>query len=340
MDDKRIERALRQGPLDEPDYDRVISQRISDAADPGDRAVRRVGNVGVRVKDRPKARPQPGWALAAIVSIALVVVGTFAFRYVLGPGGVTPTAAPEDRLAHLRATGVIRIAITTEAPQTISAGGSYIGYDVDVAGELASQLGLRPELVLLPPEEIVGDSSAWDVALISRPLPTAVTVSRTGQPYYLWPSWLVLSSSSQAEGLEDLAGEVICVVDGSVGAHWLAGRSMPGVNAGASPPPGSVAVERGSEEDCLAEIVGGTAAAAITSTLLEEELADRGVRPLNAEPLLLEHRSVTVAGAGNDTASLVQAIDGAIGRLHASGRLAELSRQSFGGRDLSQSWAP
>ena len=64
--------------------------------------------------------------------------------------------------------------------------------------------------------------------------------------------------------------------------------------------------------------------------------ASRGLVAVGSDPVAIEPRVVRVATTGEEADSMVAAIDRAIDRLRASGRLADLSRQSFGGRDLTE----
>ncbi|MDQ3938291.1 MAG: transporter substrate-binding domain-containing protein, partial [Chloroflexota bacterium] len=141
---------------------------------------------------------------------------------------------------------------------------------------------------------------------------------------------------SQLSAVDELAGQSICVVAGGAGGDWLAASSAAGVDVAIEAPEGSRPVERSSDDGCLAAVAGGEAAAAVTETLLDDEIAGGGVRLLTAEPILLENRSVLVRGPGSDTAPLLEAVDRGLAELNSSGELAEFSRESFGGRDLTQ----
>ncbi len=75
--------------------------------------------------------------------------------------------------------------------------------------------------------------------------------------------------------------------------------------------------------------------AAVSATLLDDEFAGRGMRSLTSDPVLIESRTILVRGSGADVAALTTAINHAVVDLRDTGMLAELSRVSFGGRDLT-----
>jgi ABC-type amino acid transport substrate-binding protein len=101
------------------------------------------------------------------------------------------------------------------------------------------------------------------------------------------------------------------------------------------PPRDARVVERDSDAECIAAIDAGAASAAVTATLLDDELASRGLRALSTDPVAVERRVVLVHGTGSGAAPLVSALNAAVADLGASGRLAEMSRSEFGGRDLT-----
>ena len=101
-------------------------------------------------------------AAAAVLVVAMVVVRPLA---VDGPGSSTSP----DLLGRPRAEGTIRMAVTGDAPQTTTAGGAVIEFDVDVARELARSLGLDGEITVVASTDILdGRVGDWDIGLPSR----------------------------------------------------------------------------------------------------------------------------------------------------------------------------
>ena len=330
MDEERIERALRQGPPDEPAYEGSIATRIPSAsshppvgaADTAYRgAVRRAG-----------VTPRFGFATLAAAAVVLLVVTVLvrplAFE---GPG----SSAPPDLLARLQAEGTVRIAVTGDHPQTTAAGGSVIGFDVDVARDVARSLGLDSEVSVVPTTDIAeGTGGDWDIGLPSRGPPVGAGVT-AGPAYYAWPSWLVTDAASAIATPAELDGASICAVSGSAGLAWLRGEATGGV-AQTEPPSGATALERATDAECIDALRSGQAAAAVTAQLLDDELAGQGLRALAADPVLQERRVMVVRGTGSDVETLLTALDEIVRDGTTSRALSDASRRAFGGRDLTE----
>jgi ABC-type amino acid transport substrate-binding protein len=320
MDDERIERALRQGPPDEPMYERPIAAEIPTAPS-------YQGTVR-------RARIAPQYGFATLVAAAVVLlVATIVIRPLVaaGPGS---SAAP-DLLGRLRAEGTLRIAVTGDPPQTTAAGGAVIGFDVDVARELARSLGLDSEVTVVAAADILdGTGSDWDIGLPSRGPPVGPGVT-AGPAYYAWPSWLVSDASSAITSTAELDGATICGVAGTAGLGWLRGEAA-SEDARIEPPTGVTALERANDAECVEAIRSGQAAAAVTAQLLDDELAGRGLRALVEDPVVQERRVIVLRGSGSDVRSLLTTLDEILRDGPTSRGLSDASRRAFGGRDLTE----
>ena len=326
MDDERIERALRQGPPDEPTFERSIASQIPSASAQGDDAgyrgaVRRTGIA-----------PRFGLAtLAAAAVVLLVAVVILRPLAVQGPGSATPP----DLLERLRANGTVRIAVTGEHPQTTAAGGAVIGFDVDVARTLARSLGLDGEVSVIAPIDILdGTGGDWDIGLPSRG-PVVGSGVTAGPAYYAWPSWLVIDATSPIATPAELDGATICGVTGSAGLAWLRGEAASD-DVRSELPTGVTALERASDAQCAEALASGQAAAAVTAQLLDDELADQGLRAVVEDPMVQERRVIVLRGSESDVASLRAALDRSLREAPTSGALSDASKRAFGGRDLTE----
>lgn len=331
MDERRIERALQEGPPDEPAYEQSIAAQIraasADVRDETGGAATYRGAVR-----RVRIAPSPGLATlvaaAAVLAVAFLVVRPLA---VDGPGASTPP----DLLARLRAMGTVRIAVTGDPPQTTAAGGAVIGFDVDVARELAKALALGGEVSVVAGTDILGGrGGAWDIGLPSRGSLVGSGVT-AGPSYYAWPSWLVTNATSAITTAAELDGATICAVSGSAGLEWLREEAVsPGT--GLKPPTGAVVLERSNDPECVQALRSGQAAAAITAQLLDDEFAGQGLRALVADPAVQERRVIVVRGSGPDVTSLITALEATLRNPSTSQALSDASRRAFGGRDLTQ----
>jgi ABC-type amino acid transport substrate-binding protein len=322
MDDERIERALRQGPPDEPAYESSIASQIptveADAAYRG--AVRRAG-----------VAPRYGFATLVAAAVVLLVAGVVIRPFVTaGPG----SSASPDLLGRIQAEGTVRIAVSGEHPQTTAVGGSVIGFDVDVARLLAASLGLDSQIVVVDAADILeGTGGDWDIGLPSRgPVGSGGTA---GPAYYAWPSWLVTDATSAIAAPAELEGATICGVTGSGGLAWLRGEATR-EDSQMEPPTGAIALERPSDGECVAAVLDGEAAAAVTAQLLDDELAGQGLRALGDGPVLLEQRVIVLRGSGPDVSTLLAALNESMREGPMSQALSDASQRAFGGRDLTE----
>jgi ABC-type amino acid transport substrate-binding protein len=330
MDERRIEQALREGPLDEPAYVPSIAAQVSTAsADIPDE-----GGTGAAYRGAVRrAAITPRFGLATLVAAAAVLVVAFVVvrpLVVVGPGSSTPP----DLLGRLRAQGTVGIAVTSDPPQTTAAGGAVIGFDVDVARELATSFRLNGEVSVVAGTDILGGKGGdWDFGLPSRGVLVGSGVT-AGPAYYAWPSWLVTTATSAITTTADLDGATICAVSGTAGLEWLRGE-VAGGSTGFQPPTGVVALERASDTECADALRSGQAAAAVTAQLLDDELAGQGLRAALADPAVQERRVIVVRGSGSDVTTLLTALDRTLRDPQTSRVLSDASRRAFGGRDLT-----
>jgi ABC-type amino acid transport substrate-binding protein len=345
MDERRIERALRLGPPDEPVYRPGVDQHLGTSDEAAGSPTRSTAAADAPVLERPvridvhrrrRTQPRVTSLVAPLAAAIVVLVGAGLW---LASSRVQPdtaaSAPPGDALARLFGTGKVRVAVTDGPPQTTSSGGAYIGFDIDVARAVADKLGLRADVTAVPSTVLAASApTSWDLALPGR---APVDGQARTVPYYAWPSWVAVPIDAPVSDIAGLAGARICAIEGSAGAAWLAGQRADGVSAEA-PPPAVEVVEGTSDEDCAQAIGAGRADALVTDALLDDELGPRGLRAVTASPTLVETRSILIGeGAGSgDVTSLVAAVEGAIADLRAEGRLTDISRAAFGGRDLTE----
>jgi len=330
MDDRRIENALRQGPPDEPAYLPGARQAMTDDAVNATRSVRRSA-----VSARRGVAGRVGWLLPLAAVVAISVAG-LALRLNTSPGA-TQTPGPSDLLHRITGDGVVHIAVTRAAPQAETAGGAIVGFDVDVAKAVAEKLGVRVDLEFLSPAAILRGEGTWELAFPSHGLPPSLPGARTGPAYYVWPAWLAVEASSPVSSIGALDGSTICVVRDAPGADWLTGASSPDTTYLATVPLEDQILERATDAECVAALASGAADALVTANLLDSDLAGRGLRPIAGRPVIEQQRSVLIRISADlgDPTNLQAALEAAFIDLRTQGRLAELSRQAFGGLDLT-----
>ena len=106
--------------------------------------------------------------------------------------------------------------------------GRFVGFEIDLAREIADRLGHDVEFVNIPFNGLFSavQSGRIDVALSSMTITDKRLRSVSfAQPYYDSAQSLTVHSASAAAGLEDMRGAVIGVDTGSTGDMWTTANS-------------------------------------------------------------------------------------------------------------------
>jgi ABC-type amino acid transport substrate-binding protein len=262
-------------------------------------------------------------AAALILTGATIIVGAYLVR-----------EPQPDLLTRVEASGVARIGVRPDHPQARGAG-ALDGFDIDVATELGRRLGVTAEIQPVEPTGLLDadEALALDILLPSM-ITSAIDPSRFARsvPYYWWPHYLVVDVASGRTDLDDLAGQAICAVEGDVGEAWLRGEGD------GAPIDGSAVVLRATDAECLAALADGSVAGIVTARMGPADLAARPTLAVLAGPPA-EPR-VIVAALALQPGSLMVEVDGAISGMLDDGTLTRLSKNRFGGYDLTRSPAP
>jgi cystine transport system substrate-binding protein len=293
-----------------------------------------VGNVLRLPRGRGKAvRPlhrRPELLLVA----ALLIGGGVGLGILLG-GGTDLLRGRHALLDQVQISGQLRIAVRPDQPQVTVSGEDPVGFDVDVARELAARLGVKPEIVVVQaPMMLSGQADEqWDIALPSVAAWQIDTSRfRLSSSYYRWRHRLVVPDSSTADNVGDLSATPICAVTGDGGESWLRG-DYGGV---ASSPRTSLIVVRQSDDECFAALAAGDVGAIVTAQTSDADLQVRsGIKVIEGPDPEPRAAIVRIGGVfGSDASTLLAAIDDAIASMRADGTLAQLSQTRFGGTDL------
>jgi polar amino acid transport system substrate-binding protein len=128
-------------------------------------------------------------------------------------------AAPQSTLDKVTAAGVVRVGIRFDNPPLsyIDANGNWVGFDVDLANELAGRLGVKIEPVKVDETTRISflQEGKIDLAVASmnhtRKREAAVDFSLT----YFWDNQTFLVRKGEFESLEDLFGRKVALNAGS-----------------------------------------------------------------------------------------------------------------------------
>ena len=278
---------------------------------------------------------------------------------------ITATAVPStrrDKLAEIMARSTLVIATdadyapqskllpnSTPDPDSKCSPAQYTasqmtGFDVDVAREVALQLGVEPCFVTPPWSQLVagnwGDN--WDIHVGS----VAITFERMKvlyftQPYYATPSVVLVHADNNTLKMpEDLSGKRIGVCVGCTFEAYLKGTlQIPGEQIEYRIKNARI-VGYENEEPAIADLAAGDGVildAVITILPLARQAINSG-KPVKilGEPLLFAYASITLDRSGKrDSLRLLENISNILRELHANGTLQQWSIK-YQGQDLTQ----
>ena len=143
-----------------------------------------------------------------------------------------------------------------------------------------------------------------------------------------------MPEGSPISRLSDLAGAVVCLVDGGLAKRWIDGSLDLVDGTAADPPTGARPVVRPSAAACTAAVAEGTAAAYVADWAMDVEPPDAGFTIL-AEAPFAGAASVAVDRGRPGSAGLLSEIDRIVAAMRSDGTLRGLSERRFGGRDLT-----
>ena len=332
MDDDRIELALRQGPPDEPTYE---PGRLAATVGRG-----RPASIGAR---RHRWAGLAGMLRLAATSLAvlLVVVGVVLLRSgnsSIGPSPSTGTVGGNDLLAHVRTSGVLRVAIVADYPNVALAGGAYDGIDIDVAREIASRLGVRAEIVPASVADLQGGGWAtrWDVVVGMTVTRTAQRALDFGQPYRFQPALVAVQSGLPITTIVQLGRHSLCFGGDLAVGQWLDGVLDVVSATRAVPAPAGIARAVAASDSACLGLAGQTAWDAFVGDrqLATDYAALPGIRVLD-QPAFTEAFAVAADRSGPNAGGLLAAINGSIAAMRADGTLTSISKRRFGGVDVT-----
>jgi polar amino acid transport system substrate-binding protein len=222
-----------------------------------------------------------------------------------------------DLLESIREAGVLRVATDANyEPQSFrDPDGSWRGFDIDVAAEIAERLGVDVEYQHQEWDIITAGnwSERWDISVGSMTITTdRKELFSFTQPYYFTPAYLAASERSGLDSTDDLEFDL---------------------------PEGGEAVTRPTDANCIEEIEAGRTEfdLVITSgTVIDAAIAAESPIVKIGEPIFTENLSIAIDKAGPTHDALLFEIDRILGEMHEDGTLTALSEEWFDGADLTK----
>jgi ABC-type amino acid transport substrate-binding protein len=163
-------------------------------------------------------RTRKRWSLALIIVLGVLTIAS-ALWVLLAPG----EPAVDKTWERIQQEGVMRVAVDASYPpfEFIDEGGNLVGYDIDLAHELADRFGVDVEFVIISFDGLYDALRVQRVDLILSALPfdSRLTEDVTySHPYFNAGQVLVVREGETViSGVGDLHGQRVGVEWGSMG---------------------------------------------------------------------------------------------------------------------------
>ena len=268
-----------------------------------------------------------------------------------GASGATGSASPaaeQDLLARIQADGVIRVATDQKyKPQSWydTKTGEWKGFDVEVAQEVASRLGVTAEIAHQEWDLVTAGSwnDRWDMNVGSMTVTKErSTIFSFSPAYYYTPASIAVNADNTSikDLTTDLDGKKVCVGSSTTYESFLEQQlNIPGYSFDYVIDDPQI-ITYATDTDALDNLALGDGVrcdAAMTATpTIDQFIADGGAvknvgGPLYGEPLAIAFDKASPI----DNASLVAAVSAIIDEMHADGTLTALSMKWYG-EDITQ----
>jgi polar amino acid transport system substrate-binding protein len=103
--------------------------------------------------------------------------------------------------------------------------GTYIGFEVDIAGEVARELGVQPKLVIRAWDTLIPElqKGSFDLAMNGiEDTPDRASIVAFSEPYFVYSQQLtVCKETSGISGLQDLKGKTVATLSGTAAEDIL-----------------------------------------------------------------------------------------------------------------------
>lgn len=259
-------------------------------------------------------------------------------------------AAPaDDLLAEIMERGTIRISTDPNyEPQSfLNSDGEFVGFDVDVAREIASRLGVEVEFVTPDWDLITAGNwgGQWDMSVGSMAITTGrdEVLEFANPPYYYTPAQFAATTASGITTLEQLNGQPICVGVSTTYETWLSGDldalGLPESSYYFAPPTDVTVIPLQTDNECAQQIQAGRNefSAFLTSNTVVEAAIREGVDIVKVNGAVFSENLAAAfdESSTKDITSLKDRVGEIIQEMHDDGTLTEISMEWFG-EDLTQ----
>jgi polar amino acid transport system substrate-binding protein len=216
--------------------------------------------------------------------------------------------------------------------------GEMVGFDVDVAKEVADRLGV--EVCFVTPDWDVitagnwGDR--WDISIGSMTVTTQrQQVLDFATPYYYTPAQFAASVDSGITSVDQLDGQPICVATATTYESWMNGVDigLPAESIYMDPPAGFEMTTLPTDQECAQAIAAGRPEFSIyltSGTVVDSNIAN-GLPVVKVGTAAFSENLAPAIDKSStaDGASFLAAVSDAVSAMRADGTLSELSMKWF-----------
>jgi polar amino acid transport system substrate-binding protein len=254
------------------------------------------------------------------------------------------TAAPATPIAGGLLDKVLKAGVLTVstdpnyAPQSVQKpDGTYEGFDIDVATEVAKRLGVTVKFVTPDWAIITAGSWAgrWDVSVGSM----TVTADRQkvldfSPPYYYTPAQMTASKASGITTIDGLAGKTVCAGASTTYLDWLDGKKLDfgTLSPTTSPPAGIKTVSLKTDALCPQTWKSGRndfQGWLSSSTTVDGAIAAGLPVVKVGDPVYFEPLAVAIDKSGPADTDFLAKLTQIVNDMHSDGTLTAMSQKWF-----------
>ena len=220
------------------------------------------------------------------------------------------------------------------------------GFDVDVAKAIGDGLGVETCFATPSWDAITAGNWAdkWDISVGSMTINVArQKILDFSVPYYFTPAVIAVKADSGFTSINDLAGKALCAGTATTYDYWLnndmAGLGLPESSIYAKVPDGVTVVTLETDQECAQALQSGRNdfVGYVTSATVVDANIAAGMQVMKlGSPVYSEELAAAFDKSSSlPTASLIEAVNAIITKMHGDGSLSSLSTKWFGS-DLTQ----
>jgi polar amino acid transport system substrate-binding protein len=258
-------------------------------------------------------------------------------------GGASPSAEaagpiPGGLLDAVTKAGEIRVSTDPQYPpqSELKPDGTFQGFDIDVATEIAKRMGLEVTFETPSWDTITAGSwgGRWDLSVGSMTVTSArEAVVAFSEPYYYTPAQMAASTASGITSLDGFAGKTICVGEATTYLDWLNGTLDFGTESPTTTPPdGATATTLSTDRLCAEAWMAGRTEFEgwlSSSTTVEAAIAEGLPLVKVGDPVFSEPLAAATDKSGPDPTDFIAEVNEILAAMHADGTLTKFSETWF-----------